>query len=424
MSRFTFSAIAGALLLTLPSLRADVPLPPPVLEPATVAEAWNVIQMATRNLETLLAQKRTDELATQVSLCSPALRTLVRLATTAEMKTRLDALAVAAFGTINATAAGGLANDLQRADAAYAALRRTLDEMRALFDPQTVQAEIYYCPEHADAVSPDPQAACAKCAQRLVPRRIPYSFIYTAPGEPTLRPTATADGPIEAGKKVTVKLTLAHTDGRPVLPRDLLVEHTQRIHLLLIDPGLTDFQRHHPEPTATPGEYAFSFAPRFTAPYRVWLDVTPAATGLAELPTVELPSPGARPLVTPMNDDARGAADGWQFRLSFTDRNGTRPRARDTRLLRLNVTDEAGQPVAQLAPYLKAFAHLTGFYDDGQTLLRLHPEGGPVLREDARGGPTLGFRFYPPKAGRVRFFCEVVIEGKRIVAPIELGIAP
>lgn len=424
MSRLSFPAIACALLLSLRLLRADVPLPLAVLEPATIPEAWNVIGMATRNVEILLAEKRTDEIATQVSLCSPALRTLVRLAASGELKAKLDGLAVQAFSAINSTAAGGIANDLLRAQAGYGVLRRVLDEMQGLFDAKTIQSEIYYCQLHPEKVSTNSEASCEKCGERLVPRRIPYSFIYTAQGEPTLRAAATADAPLEAGRKAAVNLTLSHSDGHPVLPRELLIEHTQRIHLLLVDSSLTDFHRIHPQAAEKPGEYAFAFTPRFTAPYRLWLDVTPAATGLAEFPSVDLPSSGMGETITPLADDRTGTADGLSFRLSFDDRQGLRPRARETRLMRLTVTDAAGAPVKNLAPYLNAFAHLTGFYDDGRTLVRLHPEGGPVLRDDLRGGPVLGFRFFPPKAGRIRFFCEVIVEGKRIVAPIDVGVSP
>lgn len=424
MSRLSLPALACAFVFSLPLLRADVPLPPPVLDPATVSEAWNVIGLATRNVETLLAEKRTDEIATQISLCSPSLRTLVRMAPSAEAKTKLDGLTVTAFSAINSAAAGGIASDLQRAQAAYGVLRGVLDEMAALFDAKTVQSEIYYCQEHPEQLSTNPDAACQKCAERFVPRRIPYSFIYTAQRAPTLRAVAAADAPLEAGRKATVKLTLSHPDGRPVLPRELLVEHTQRLHLLLVDSGLTDFQRHHPQPTATPGEFTFAFTPRFTSPYRLWVDVTPAATGLAEFPVIDLPSTGSPNPVNPLSDDRTGTAEGVTMRLSFDDRQGTRPRARETRMMRLTVSDATGAPMKNLAPYLNAFAHLTGFYDDGQTLVRLHPEGGPILREDFRGGPLLGFRFFPPKAGRVRFFCEVVVEGKRIVAPIDVGISP
>lgn len=424
MSRLTFPVFLCALLLPLAPTEADIPLPNNILEPATVPEAWNVIGLATRNVETLLDEKRPDEVATQVSLCSPSLRTLVRLASTAEEKARLDELTVRAFGFINATASGGIAKDLLRTQAGYTGLRGVLDEMAKHFDAKTVKSEIYYCPTHPEVISTEGGITCEKCNERLLPRRIPYSFVYTVPGEPTLRVTAAPDAPLEAGRKTNVKMTLAHPDGRPVLLRDLLVEHTERIHLLLVDPSLADFHREHPQPTDTPGEYVFSFTPRLTAPYRMWVDVIPAETGLVEFPLAVLPSAGSGDPITPMDGNHTSSVGGLNFRITFDDRQGTRPRAKETRLMRVTFTEQNGEPVKRLEPYMEAFAHLTGFYDDGRTIVRLHPEGGKVLRDDARGGPALGFRFYPPKAGRVRFFCEVRVDGQMIVAPLEVGIAP
>src|SRR6266446_9816790 len=118
----------------------------------------------------------------------------------------------------------------------------------------------------------------------LVPRRIPFSFIFTAPGEPSMGMTATADAPLAAGRKASVKVRLKRGDGSPVLHADLLVMHTQPIHLLIVDPSLGDYHHEHPTPTETPGEYAFNFTPAKTAPYRIWADLVPVSTGVQEYP--------------------------------------------------------------------------------------------------------------------------------------------
>jgi hypothetical protein len=91
--------------------------------------------------------------------------------------------------------------------------------------------------------------------------------------------------------------------------------------------------------------------------------------------------------------------------------------------MRLAVTDASGQPVTRLEPFMQAFAHLTGFYDDGTTVLRLHPVGGDILREDLRGGPWLAFRIYPPKTGFIRFFCQVRVDGRLVTAPLGFFIS-
>lgn len=424
MYRKTFPALALCFILSALGASADVAVPKNILEPATAAEAWNVIRLATKNLETLLGEKRTDELATQVSLCSPALRTLTRLASSPADKAKLDELTVRAFSYINSTAAGGIAKDLPRAEAGYASLRTVLDEMAKLYDPKVVKADIYFCPMHPEFIAADPKTVCDKCGMTLLPRRIPYSFIYTTPGAPSLKLTATVNEPPTAGEKATVKVRLEQQDGKPVLPADLLVMHTQRIHLLIVDPSLGDYHHEHPVSTEIPGEYTFSFIPKKTAPYRIWADVVPTVSGIQEYPSVDLPSKGTAEPITDRSDSYTSTAGGLNFRLSFEDRRGARPQARETRYMKVMITDQAGQPVKNLAPVMNAFAHLVGFYDDYRTVVHFHPEGGEILRDDLRGGPAMGFRFFPPKAGFLRLYCQVLVEGQMIFAPFALNIGP
>src|SRR5205085_7555405 len=73
--------------------------------------------------------------------------------------------------------------------------------------------------------------------------------------------------------------TLRTASGKPVAPADLLVAHTRKLHLLIVDPALNDYQHVHPEPAKTLGEWAFAFTPHAGGTYRVFADFTPAATG-------------------------------------------------------------------------------------------------------------------------------------------------
>ena len=94
------------------------------------------------------------------------------------------------------------------------------------------------------------------------------------------------------------------------------------------------------------------------------------------------------------------------------------------RRLTITVTDPAGQPVAGLEPVIQAFAHLAGFYDDLRTVEHVHPTGGDILNPALRGGPALGFLFYPPRAGFIRLYCQLKIGGKMIFAPFNLNVVP
>lgn len=79
--------------------------------------------------------------------------------------------------------------------------------------------------------------------------------------------------------RLTVRLTAS--SGKPVTDADLLVVHTRKLHLLLVDPSLDDYQHLHPEITSVPGEYSVDFTPRRPGEYRAFADFTPRATGRA-----------------------------------------------------------------------------------------------------------------------------------------------
>ncbi len=81
-----------------------------------------------------------------------------------------------------------------------------------------------------------------------------------------------------AGVESRFTLTLATSGGKEIGPVDLLTVHTRKLHLLVIDPTLGDYQHLHPEPGAKAGEWVFTHTPRRAGTYRVFADFTPAAT--------------------------------------------------------------------------------------------------------------------------------------------------
>ena len=83
---------------------------------------------------------------------------------------------------------------------------------------------------------------------------------------------------------------------------------------------------------------------------------------------------------------------------------------------------EPYQPIQELEPLLNAFAHLVAVHEDRETLAIFHPTGGDVLRADLRAGPQLSFKVFWPKAGVVRLFCIVSIQGKVYSVPFQLTV--
>ena len=95
------------------------------------------------------------------------------------------------------------------------------------------------------------------------------------------------------------------------------------MHLLIVDPSLDDYQHVHPRPGRRPGEWDFSFRPRFGGAYRIFADFTPVATnrGLyseTEMSVAGPPSPVAAGSQAPSWSAPRGR---YRFELSPASRS-------------------------------------------------------------------------------------------------------
>lgn len=412
-------------LTSTAGLRADLPVPPQVLEPQTAAEAWNVIRQATANVGRLLKEQRLDEVPQQVSLCSGALRTLARSAPNLEQRPLIDAQTTLAFRCVNDMAQAGMARLQQSCEAAFGRLQAALTELRPTFATADVNAEIYACPLHPEMVTPQGDARCRFCNRALRIRRIPYTDLYAVPEVAQAKLVLKEGETLRAGEPEKIDARLQRAGGGVLAPDGLISFHGAPVRLVVVDQTLTDFHLLTPEAVGNDGVLSASFTPATEGPYRTWAEVVPAETAIPEYPSADLG--GEFKAMDRSRHDfiesLSSTVEGLTFQLTFTGRNGGFPPARQVSLMRLNITDGTGQPVTRLEPLMNAFAHLTGIYADGKTILRLHPVGGDILREDLRGGPGLGFKIYPPQTGFVRFFCQVRVDGRVITAPLGVQIA-
>jgi hypothetical protein len=257
----------------------------------------------------------------------------------------------------------------------------------------------------------------------LVRRRIAASSVYERPGEPSMKIVAVADHPLEVGRKADVKIRISRNDGRPVLFDDLLVVHTQRIHLLIEDHSLGDYHHVHPKPTGTPGEYGFTFTPERPGSYRIWADVVPGWSSIQEYLITDIESQRTGGLIEDRETTRRATIDGLTFELSFYPQD--KPlRVGESVVGRITVKGPDGAAFTQLEPIMGAFAHLVGFSEDGRTVVHIHPMGNEPTRPADRGGPTLEFKYYPVVAGFTRLYCQVSIGGESKFAPFGLNVLP
>jgi len=247
--------------------------------------------------------------------------------------------------------------------------------------------------------------------------------------------TVNSDRAPVAGRKNQFTLKLVTATGKAIGPVDLLEAHTRKLHLLIADPTLTDYQHVHPEPGSTHGTWNFTFSPKYAATYRVFADFVPTATarGLYASADVEIGSKPAQVTGSDPASEANAAVaakanpeelapfsfDGYRCELTST----SRPiQARQVTDLTFAVTRPDGGSVL-LQPVMDAYAHLVAFDVDRSGFAHLHPnEVDLSVRPDAKR-PTLTFKVTIPRAGRYVIWAQIGLGGKEYFAPFWFNVS-
>jgi len=418
------SAMLGCLMVFIAAHGlAHFPVAPQILEPKTPAEAWNVIRLSTANVTRLLREQRLQEVAQQISLCSPSLR-LLATASAPEHRTLIDGQTALAFRLVNELAQAAMSREQERADTSFTQLQAVIEAMKPAFAPEIVRSEIYTCPDHPEVIATTPGEPCSLCKRVLRIRRIPYTDVYVSQVPSAIALTLEMEKALVPGAPTRLTARLRNPAGTPVPASDLLPLDGAPLHLLLLDQHLDDFHIITPPPAEKPGEWRAEFVPANPGTYRVWAEFAPVETALPEYAVTELGGEFAPvgPAQSGAGNRLSATSHGLRFQISFTGGNADAPPSRQVSLIYVQITDSAGQPFNRLEPFMRAFGHLSGIYEDGKQILRLQPVSGDILRDDVRGGPSLAFKIYPPKTGIIRFFCQVRIDGKIISVPFDVNV--
>ena len=220
-----------------------------------------------------------------------------------------------------------------------------------------------------------------------------------------------------AGREVQVTLRMTTANNKPIAPEDLVVMHTRKLHLLIADSSLTDYQHLHPEPTRVPGEWSFTFTPSLGGIYRIFADFTPAATNRSLYANVDLVVAGEQ-LSTPelaaaMTPSWIGQRDAYRLELAPATRQIRAGQATD---LKFSVTNTGGGAVG-LEPVMDAYAHLVAFDTARSGFAHLHPmDADPGVAPDSIK-PTLSFKITIPAAGRYVIWAQLKINGREKFVP-------
>jgi hypothetical protein len=303
---------------------------------------------------------------------------------------------------------------------ATAELRETWTAMKAAYPKGAldVMPELWTCPMHPEIMDPG-AGDCSICGMPLEPI---YETQPKLSRQPIIQSEIVAPKLLSVGERADLRIRLTFMkDGSPVRLDDLEEAHTRKIHLLIIDLSETDYHHEHPDPTDTPGEYAFAFTPRRAGTYRVWADLKPSLTRIQHYAVADIAA--ENPWADPAGEEPENRAavvDGYRFELAFE-----KPviHALDTVHGKLRVIGPDGKPYERLQVVMGAFGHFVGFHGFSN-VLHMHPVSPALIEEGALGGPELEFYFRSQEPGLVRLYTQVRIENRELFPRFVVKVEP
>jgi Cu+-exporting ATPase len=203
--------------------------------------------------------------------------------------------------------------------------------------------------------------------------------------------------------------------GQPV--QTLAVEHEAPFHLVVVNSNLTTFAHLHPQPTGAPGQYAVPYTFPTVGDYRLYAEFAVAGHG-DETHRFNLragdTASSAAPLVVNLGPQTDGA-------LTATRQPVGRARAGQPAGFTVQVVENGGQQVTDLAPYLGAASHVVVLDAQARNFAHVHAVAGdmpPTGMETmdqappARFGPTLAFSHTFPAPGLYKVWVQFARAGQ------------
>jgi len=201
------------------------------------------------------------------------------------------------------------------------------------------------------------------------------------------------------GEPFGLAFSITGADGRPVQQFD--VEHTKRMHLIVVRRDMTGFQHLHPR--ERDGRWSTSVELAEPGTYRVFADFSTG--GEKRVLAADLQVDGAVTSAEAPATELTQEVDGYSVSL-----NGGALTAGETPQLRFDVTRN-GEAV-ELAEYLGARGHLVALRSGDLGYLHVHP-----------ADDSLSFEAQFPSAGRYGLFLQFVTAGSLHTVPFTVEVS-
>ncbi len=229
-----------------------------------------------------------------------------------------------------------------------------------------------------------------------------------------------SDTPPRRDHESRFTLTMRTASGKPIAPEDLVVAHTQKLHLLIVDPTLSDYQHVHPVPGRHAGDWVFKFTPNRSGAYRVFADFTPVATGRGLYSSVDFTVPGeVATVIRATNNTAQLGLLQCELVMPALFRAGQPVDL----TLRIQSAGTEKNPVP-LEPVMGAFAHVVAFDEQRSGFAHLHPQQTDLAQPPDPLKPELKFKVTIPQPGRYVIWAQINLAGTEAFIPFWVDVLP
>lgn len=225
---------------------------------------------------------------------------------------------------------------------------------------------------------------------------------------------------LRPGHEAVMQLSLKTTTGRTIAFEDIAVSHTERVHAMIVDPSLEDYQHLHPTDGGMPGTYTFTFTPERAGEYSVFLDFIPLQNSRRTLLQTRFTVAGD---TQPVDADAQSLAHrSGDFLYRLVPEDNAPFTAGEVTRFSLEVEARGAEEVV-FEPVMDSFAHIVAFEASRSGFAHFHPENPFIDGQDPRN-PELDFVFSVEDPGHYRVWAQVAINGQERFVPFDLQVRP
>jgi hypothetical protein len=214
-----------------------------------------------------------------------------------------------------------------------------------------------------------------------------------------------------------LRFELRGPDARPILPHQLAVTHTERIHLMLVNESMDVYHHLHPVPEADSGIYSVSFFPQADH-YRFFAEFVPLRSRQIAIADGNLIVPNAEAIEAgQVSDNHAILTDLIRVELHGVER--ALRRNRDTKLTLRVQSGGQNQEIPDLQLIMGAYAHVVAFEETLSGYQHMHP-----IEPDPRRLSELemDFIFHPVLSGKYRIWVQIMFENKEYFIPFQASV--